>query len=83
MKCMCGKSEIILADDKKYICQGCGLVIRKNIRGKEITLDIAEMLFSQGRTQVMHGFARKGKKYSAILEVSDTKKVILKTEAQK
>ncbi len=69
MKCLCGKSEVILADDKKYICQGCGLVIRKNIRGKEITLDIAEMLFSQGKTPVIHGFVRKGKEYSAILEV--------------
>jgi len=74
-KCpVCGKN--VLDNPKCYSCEsgknGCGFVIWKKIAGKTISLPLAKVLLSKGRSRVLKGFKSKaGKPFEAILAVTE------------
>jgi len=70
----CGKN--VLDNPKCYSCEsgknGCGFVIWKKIAGKTISLPLAKVLLSKGKSRVLKGFKSKaGKPFEAILAITE------------
>ena len=70
----CGKN--VLDNPKCYSCEsgknGCGFVIWKKIAGKTISLPLAKVLLSKGRSKVLKGFKSKaGKPFEAMLVITE------------
>ena len=70
----CGKN--VLDNPKCYSCEsgknGCGFVIWKKIAGKTISLPLAKVLLSKGKSRVLKGFKSKaGKPFEAMLAVTE------------
>ena len=71
---VCG--ENVLEQIKCYSCEsgknGCGFVIWKKIAGKTISLPLAKVLLSKGRSKVLKGFRSKaGKPFEAMLVITE------------
>ena len=71
---VCGKN--VLEQPKCYSCEsgkgGCGFVIWKKISGKTISLPLAKVLLSKGRSRVLKGFKSKaGKPFEAMLAITE------------
>ncbi|MCL2814660.1 MAG: DNA topoisomerase 3 [Oscillospiraceae bacterium] len=70
----CGKK--VLDNPKCYSCEsgknGCGFVIWKKIAGKTISLPLAKVLLSKGKSRVLKGFKSKaGKPFEAMLAITE------------
>ena len=64
----------VIEQYKSYSCEsgkgGCGFVIWKKIAGKNISLALAKVLLSKGKSRVLKGFKSKaGKPFDAILTI--------------
>ena len=71
---VCGKN--VVEQVKCYSCEsgknGCGFVIWKKIAGKTISLPLAKVLLSKGRSRVLKGFRSKaGKPFEAMLVIAE------------
>jgi len=70
----CGKN--VLDNPKCYSCEsgknGCGFVIWKKIAGKTVSLPLAKVLLSKGKSKVLKGFKSKaGKPFEAMLVITE------------
>lgn len=76
----CGKG--VIETTKGYGCsgwrEGCKFVIWKEMAGKNITLQQAQQLLEQGKTDIIEGFtAKTGKQFNATLSIESDGKVTL------
>ena len=68
---VCGKN--VLEQIKCYSCESkCGFVIWKKIAGKTVSLPLAKVLLSKGRSRILKGFKSKaGKAFEAMLVITE------------
>ena len=71
---MCGKN--VVEQYKSYSCEsgkgGCGFTIWKKIAGKSISVPLAKVLLSKGKSRMLKGFKSKsGKPFEAMLVITE------------
>ncbi len=79
----CGKS--VVETQKSFSCvtgqYGCGFVIWKTIASKNLSIDQADKLLKDGKTELITGFtAKSGKTFDAYLVLDDSKNVVFEFE---
>lgn len=76
-------SGAVLEKRPCYSCVDCDFVIWKKIAGRSISVSLAQVLVSKGKTQVLKGFRSKaGKPFSAALKLEDGKVTFVFTHAK-